>query len=64
MERSDKLESNPSPPGFEQDIDAMLERGVAALRASGRLPYEDDPSDRALVLAIVDAVFPVSLLED
>ncbi len=45
--------------GSDQDIDATLDRGVAALRASGRLAYEDDSADRALVLAIVSAVFPV-----
>lgn len=47
----DALEDNP----------ATLERGVAVLRASGRLLYEDDELDRALVLAVVDAVFPLSL---
>ena len=45
--------------GSDQDIDATLDRGVAALRASGRLAYEDDSADRDLVLEIVSAVFPV-----
>jgi hypothetical protein len=42
-----------------QDIDAMLERGAAVLRASGRLLYEDPEADRLLVLAILDAVMPL-----
>lgn len=42
------------------DIDAMLDCGVAALRASGRLLFEDDELDRALVRVILDAVFPIS----
>lgn len=41
----------------DQDIDAMLERGAVVLRDSGRLWHEDAESDRALVLAILDAVF-------
>ena len=51
--------SQPLDRGCVQDIDAMLDRGVAALRASGRLRYEDDEADRSLVLAVVDAVMPV-----
>ena len=43
--------------GSDLDIDEGLERGAAALRASGRLLYEDAELDRALVLTIVDAVF-------
>ena len=49
-----------SGSGLPEDIEAMLERGVVALHASGHLSHEDAVSDRALVLAIVDAVFPVS----
>lgn len=45
--------------GSDRDIDAMLARGVFALRASGRLLYEDDAADRLLVLSVVDAVMPV-----
>ena len=48
-----------SLPGEVQDIDAMLERGAAVLRDSGRLSPGDDELDRRLVLAVVDAVFPV-----
>jgi hypothetical protein len=46
------------------NIDAMLDRGVTELRASGRLEIEDDAADRALVLAILDAVMPASLQTD
>lgn len=42
-----------------QDTDAMLQRGVAVLRDSGRLSHEDDELDRALVLAILGSVFPM-----
>ena len=45
------------PLGDRPDIDAMLARGVAVLRASGRLRYEAERPDQALVLAILDAVF-------
>lgn len=60
-EPRDRTASQVLDLGCALDTDAMLERGVAALRASGRLLFEDDESDRALVLAICDAVFPISL---
>ena len=53
----DRLVSPVSDLGSDQDIDAMLERGAVVLRDSGRLCYEAPESDRALVLAILDAVF-------
>ena len=37
-------------------FDAEIANGVSALRASGRLLYEDDALDRALVLEILQAV--------
>jgi glycerol-3-phosphate responsive antiterminator len=50
----------PAVVGSAEGIDAQLDRGVAVLRASGRLQHEDDELDRALVLAVVDAIWPMN----
>ena len=55
-----EADASPLDLGSDQDIDATLERGVAVLHASGRLLFEDEELDRALVLSILDAVFPLS----
>ncbi len=52
----DRPVSPASDLGSVEDIDAMLERGVSVLRASGRLSYEAEGADHELVLQIVDAV--------
>jgi len=58
-EPDEKPANQISNPDSVEDIDAMLMRGVAVLHASGRLRYEDDELDRALVLEILSAVMPV-----